>query len=66
MGGVFIASEQNHLSEIHGLQKRDVPHSTDEITIVEIMGTWQPLPAENFGREREAKRFEEGQAPKID
>ena len=46
-GGVFIASKQKHLSEIYGPQMRDVPHSTDAIMIMGIVGTWQPFCAKN-------------------
>jgi hypothetical protein len=47
--GVFIAGVQNNRSEIHGPEMRDVPHSTDTINIVEIVGTWRRLPEEISG-----------------
>jgi hypothetical protein len=65
-GGVFVARKQNHLFRNHGLQKRDVPHSVDTITIMRIMDTWQPFPAKISETEWETERFEEGQTPKID
>jgi hypothetical protein len=62
--GVFIAGGLNHLTEIYGQQKRDVPHSTDTITINEIVGTWQPFSAKISVTKQNAEGYEEGQASK--